>query len=207
MVPSDFRLDTVSVRLVERLEGARRSYLDRPEQAPQAFGRIAEEFVAGAAAEAAEYADGAEFPTVLRREILETFLPRYTRLALEHNALERGRFGAWRGGDPLARVVGGGAAAVAAILASRFLPAPLAAIAWAFALSVALLPELRAIWFRRRYQRDLQALVDDMGRIQDNLEHYQPRAQVGASPDGDAERAEQRAALRAARAAASRAKE
>ena len=62
MVPSDFRLDTVSVHLVERLEGARRSYVDRPEEATPAFRRIAEELVADAASEVQEYSDLPEYP-------------------------------------------------------------------------------------------------------------------------------------------------
>lgn len=174
MIPSDFRLDTVSVHLVERLEGARRSYMDRPEEAPPAFLRIAEELVADAASEVQEYADSREYPVVLRREILETFLPRYTRLALEHNALEKRRFGAWRQGDPIARLVTTGAAVFTAALFSRVMPSVFAAVAWMFVLLVALMPELRSLWYKRLYQRDLQAVVDDMARIHDHLDVYTP---------------------------------
>jgi hypothetical protein len=174
MIPSDFRLDTVSVHLVERLEGARRSYMDRPEEAPPAFLRIAEELVADAASEVREYTDDGEYPAVLRREVLETFLPRYTRLALEHNKLERVRFHAWRAGDPIARLVSTGAAVLAAALFSRFFPSVFAAVAWIFVLLVALMPELRAFWYKRLYQRDLQAVVDDMARIHDHLDVYTP---------------------------------
>ncbi len=174
MIPSDFRLDTVSVHLVERLEGARRSYVDRPDQAPPAFLRIAEELVADAAAEVGEYSDEGDYPVVLRREILETFLPRYTRLALEHNALEKRRFGAWRAGDPVARLVTTGAAILAAAIFSRFFPSVFAAVAWLFVVMVALMPELRATWYRRVYRRDLQAVVDDMARIHDHLTVYTP---------------------------------
>lgn len=174
MIPSDFRLDTVSVHLVERLEGARRSYVDRPGEAPPAFLRIAEELVADASAEVVEYSDSADYPAVLRREIIETFLPRYTRLALEHNALEKRRFGAWRAGDPVARLITTGAAVVGAAIFSRFFPSVFAAVAWISVLLVALMPELRAAWYKRLYQRDLQAVVDDMARIHDHLDVYTP---------------------------------
>jgi len=174
MIPSDFRLDTVSVHLLERLEGARRSYMDRPEEAPPAFLRVAEEIVADASSEVVEYADDAEYPVVLRREILETFLPRYTRLALEHNALEKTRFGAWRSGDPIARLITTIAAVMGAALFSRFFPSVLAAVAWIAVLLVALMPELRSAWYKRLYQRDLQAVVDDMARIHDHLDVYTP---------------------------------
>jgi hypothetical protein len=174
MIPSDFRLDTVSVHLIERLEGARRSYLDRPEEAPPAFLRIAEELVADAASEAQEYTDDADYPAVLRHEVLETFLPRYTRLALEHNALEKRRFGAWRDGDPIARLITTTAAVIGAAVFSRFFPSVLAAVAWIAVLLVALLPELRSLWYKRLYQRDLQAVVDDMARIHDHLDVYTP---------------------------------
>ncbi len=174
MVPSDFRLDTVCVHLVERLEGSRRSYLDRPEQALPAFRRIAEELVASAASEAAEYVDDPDHPQLLQREVLETFLPRYTRLALEFNELEKRRFGAWRQGDPIARVITTGLAIFGAAVLSRFFPSVLAAVAWLFVVLVATMPELRAAWFKRLYQRDLQAVVDDMARIQDHLDVYSP---------------------------------
>jgi hypothetical protein len=206
MIPSDFRLDSVCVHLVERLEGARRSYFDRPDEAPEAFRRIAEELVVSAAAEAGEYVESATYPALLRREVLETFLPRYTSLALEHNALERTRFGAWRNGDPLARIATTGVAVLAAALFSRFVPSVIDVVPWLGVLVVALLPELRAAWYRLRYQRDLQTVVDDMARIHENLEIYQPRAQAEAERPqqggGDAaSRVEQQAALRAARAA------
>jgi hypothetical protein len=181
MIPSDFRLDTVSVHLVERLEGARRSYMDRPDEAPPAFLRIAEELVTDAASEVQEYTDDAEYPTVLRREILETFLPRYTRLALEHNELEKTRFGAWRSGDPIARLITTGAAVLGAALFSRFFPSVFAAVAWIAVLLVALMPELRAAWYRRLYQRDLQAVVDDMARIHDHLDVYNPSERPAAT--------------------------
>jgi hypothetical protein len=188
MIPSDFRLDTVSVHLVERLEGARRSYMDRPDEAPPAFLRIAEELVADAASEVSEYTDDAEYPAVLRREILETFLPRYTRLALEHNALEKERFGAWRRGDPIARMITTGAAVFAAALFSRFFPSVFAAVAWVAVLLVGLMPELRTAWYRRLYQRDLQAVVDDMARIHDHLDVYTPSArQAGSEPASSAQ--------------------
>ncbi len=189
MVPSDFRLDTVSVHLVERLEGARRSYVDRPEEATPAFRRIAEELVADAASEVQEYSDLPEYPVVLRREVLETFLPRYTRLALEHNALEKRRFGAWRQGDPIARLISTGAAVFAAAIFSRFMPSVFAAVAWLFVFLVALMPELRATWYRRLYKRDLQAVVDDMARIHDHLDVYTPsaRAADSASASGQAD--------------------
>ena len=182
MIPSDFRLDTVSVHLIERLEGARRSYMDRPDEAPPAFLRIAEELVADAASEAREYTDDTEYPVVLRREVLETFLPRYTRLALEHNALEKSRFGAWRSGDPIARLITTTAAVVGAAVFSRFFPSVLAAVAWLAVLLVALMPELRSFWYKRLYQRDLQAVVDDMARIHDHLDVYTPSERQADPP-------------------------
>ncbi len=194
MIPSDFRLDTVSVHLVERLEGARRSYTDRPDEAAPAFRRIAEELVADASAEVMEYTDNAEYPDVLRREILETFLPRYTRLALEHNALEKTRFGAWRSGDPIARLITTTAAVVGAALFSRFFPSVFAAVAWIAVLLVALMPELRTFWYKRLYRRDLQAVGDDMARIHDHLDVYTPterQAAPAAQPERQARPAAQ----------------
>ena len=40
----------------------------------------------------------------LETEVLKTAMPQYMVAAREMNALERAKFGVWRGGDPLARI-------------------------------------------------------------------------------------------------------
>lgn len=174
MIPSDFRLDSVAVHLVERLEGVRRSYLGDPDGAQNAFTRIAKELVGDAAGEASEYVDDPRYPRLLEREILETFLPRYTRLALEHNTVERSGYGAWRGGDPLARIGATVIALVVVTFVTRLVPSPLVAPLWGVALAMPVMPEIRAAWYRLRYRRQLQAAVDDLARIQGQVGVYEP---------------------------------
>ncbi len=174
MIPLAFRLDTVSVHLVERLEGARRSYVDRPEDAIPAFAEMARNLVEDAARECLEYVDDPQYPDLMRREIIETFLPRYTRLALEHNELEKAGYGAWRGGDPLARLLALVGGVFVAGMISRFFLSPVVALLWPLAFSLPFTPEIRAFWYRFRYRRELQAIVDDMGRIHAQLDVYHP---------------------------------
>ncbi len=170
MTPPSYRLDVVCGSLLERLEGTRRTWLGDPEAARAGFRRIAEEVVDGVVAERAALMGEDGWGEVLRREVLETFLPRYTRLAVDHNALEEAGYRAWRGGDPVARVVAGLLALLAAALVARFVHHPLALVAFAGVLVAPFTPEIRQSWFRRRYRRLLQEVIDDMARIQDELE-------------------------------------
>lgn len=174
MTVSSYRLDTVAVHLIERLEGARRSYQDRPAEAKVAFAGIADEELARIIAEHDDLMDDSGYGDRLRREVHETFLPRYVRLAADHNALEAAGYHAWRRGDPIAR----GATTLAALLVAlgvvRTVHHPVALVVFAVVLLVPFLPEIRRGHHRRQYRRLLQEVVADLGRIQDRLDAYSP---------------------------------
>ena len=171
MTASPYRLDTLAASLIERLEAARRTWLDKPDEAEQGFRRIAEETVDKVIAERTELF-GTSNEETLRREILETFLPRYTRLAVDHNALEDSGYRAWRRGDPVARIVATGAALLGALVLERILHHPATLMALIGALGVPFIPEFRAWHFRRKYRSMLQEIVDDMASIQVEIERY-----------------------------------
>jgi len=172
MTASSYRLDTVSANLIEHLEGARRTWLGQPDAAREGFRRIAEETVGKVLAEYQELFGDSDWGHTLRREILDTFLPRYERLALDHNDLEDQGYHSWRGGDPIARIVATLATLAVALAAERVLHHPVTLLGFLFVVLVPFAPELRGVYYRRRYRKLLQEVVNDMGRIQDELERY-----------------------------------
>jgi len=172
MTAPSYRLDTLALNLIERLEGARRTWATEPDAARSELTRIAREQLVRMLAEHDELMDTPGWSDTARRELLETFLPRYLRLAVDHNALEERGYNAWRRGDPVARVVGGVAAISAAMVLARLIHHPMALVPFAFALCVPFLPDIRRLHFRRRYRIALQEVVDDMARIQGELDRF-----------------------------------
>lgn len=190
MVPSDYRLDHVTARLIERLEGARPSFPDDPEQARQAFGRVAKEHVEAALAEYREVAleePGAQ-ATLLRHEVLETFLPRYHRVAMEMTRAEESGFGFGPLAEPLGRLgLLAGAMVILWFVLLRLVHLP---VVWPLVLldlSLVFWPDIAAWLSRRRYLRKLHRIVEDMGRIQDQAIAYLPPSRLSLA-DADARR-------------------
>ena len=169
MVPHDYRLDAVAARLIERLEGARPTHTD-PAAAEAAFRAVAENHVAAAIAEYRAVApeDPEAHAAFLRREIGQTMLPRYVRLATRMTRAEQGGYGF----GPLAGPIGTPALAVAAFAVFFFVLRRLLGWweTWPLLALDATLPfwPLASAWLHvRRHRADLEGLVDDMARIQD----------------------------------------
>lgn len=169
MVPTDYRLDSVVERLIQRLEGARPTHTD-PATARAAFEATAATHVEAAIAEwrAVAPEDPEAHAAFLRREVLQTALPRYHRLATRMTAAEQRGYGL----GPLAGPLGTPAllfvaVAVFALILRRFLGFwevwPLVVLD----LSLPAWPLLAAWLHVRRYRAELGALVEDMERIQD----------------------------------------
>ena len=174
MVAKSYRLDTVAAHLVERLEGARRSYLGRPEALQEAAGGIVTEALGEVLSEMAEVMDDPVQAKRLQQEMHETFLPRWLQLATLQNELEASRFDTWRKGDVVFRLVAFLVPLFVAMIATRVLHSPVVALAFIVPMLVPFLPELRAWQATTRYQRALQAIVDDLERIQAQVDTYQP---------------------------------
>lgn len=175
MTVASYRIDQVCADLIERLEGARPTFENDRAGAEAAFERIAREHVAAVLAEHDDLMGTPGWGVLLRREILETFLPRYTRLALDHNQLEAAGYHAWRKGDPVARVLMTFVALGGASLVYRFTHHPLSLGLFVIAMMVPFIPEIRRGWYRKRYRDLLQEVIDDMSRIQDSLEKAPPQ--------------------------------
>lgn len=177
MVPSDYRLEEVCARLVQRLEASRASFAD-PEEARAAFHRLATQQVEAALAEYREVARDDRYverqATLLRQEVLTTFLPRYTDLAVRRTAAERdpARLEAWRA--PARRLLLVAGALFGWFFGIRFVGRPLAWLPLLLITSAPLWPDWADFVARRQHRAALQAVVDDMQRIQDQATSYLP---------------------------------
>jgi hypothetical protein len=176
MIPSDYRLDHVVARLIERLEGQRPTYVDRQDQAGEAFVRATESQLSAVIGEFDEIglADDPEAQKkFLREQVMETFLPRYATLARRANADKASGYGLGRLADPIGRlglVVGTLLFSWLVLLKLIFLP-----IVWPLLLvtvSVPFWPDIVAMVYRRRHVAQLEEIVADMTRIQEQQDAY-----------------------------------
>lgn len=179
MIPRDYRLQNVCARLVERLEGTRRSYVDRPEEASAEFLRLAKEHGQAAVAEWGaldlnDEVDVEHHAIFLAHELEHTFLPRYERLAVAHTGAEEGGYGFGMLARPSGRVAMVLVALFLVLLFGRLalFAFPLWAVVIA-ALSLPLWPDVAAMLEDRRYEQDLGELLGDMARVQAQSSAYQ----------------------------------
>lgn len=177
MLPTDYRLDHVVARLVERLEGQRRTFLDRPPDASlAAFDRTARAHVAAAIAEmrTTGWTDEPEAHAVfLEREIVDTFLPRYHAAATAMNAVERRGFGLGALAEPLGRLgLVAGSLVFAWFVLLKLVALPIVWPLFLLTAAAPFAPDLAAALHRRRYRAELEGIVADMTRIQDNERAY-----------------------------------
>lgn len=182
MAPSSYRLDTLAALLVARLEATRRAHLEDPAAATEAIARKTRELVAAQAAECrATMGDEAQARRI-EREGVETFLPRYTRVALRQNAVEAKGFGVIFPDHLLGRVGSTVLLFLVALFAMRAWPNPFELLWFLLPVSAPFLPELRAWSARRRYQAELQELTDDLARLEEAEDRLAPV--LGAVPSG-----------------------
>ncbi len=169
MVPTDYRLEQVCARLIERLEGIRRAHAGDERRAVVAFQRLAREHVEAAIREyqGVALADRPQVQArLLRREVLNTFVPRYTRLAIAMNRAEDDNFGFGGWGEPRGRVILGLVAVMIALACARVIRVP---ALWLGLFAVVALPfasDLAGWMHQRRYRRRLEVLLDDLQQVQ-----------------------------------------
>jgi len=133
--------------------------------------------------------------------ILEVVFPRYAAEAKQFTEAERRNFGAWRGGDLVARLTYalGGFALGTFLVKVPWIPIPQTWDALIFAMAVAapFLPDAQAWFHHRRYARRIKAILHDVEEVEQQMTLYpalapvDPAAAVSASeeqPPGEAER-------------------
>ncbi|MBA2319542.1 MAG: hypothetical protein H0V89_00170 [Deltaproteobacteria bacterium] len=197
MIPTDYQLDAVAARLVERLEGSRRSWSD--DVLEREVRRVAEEHVTSVIADFRDVLPGAEaHAAFLRREVASTVVPRYVELARRFNASERTNYGFRRLGEPIGRLAVGVAGLVFLwLVVLRFLWNPEVWPLIPLVLSLPVWPDIAGILFRRRATGELQVLVDDLAKVQAQASAYAPAADGSLDSPEESERA--RRALAASR--------
>ena len=178
MIISEYKLDFVVARLIERLESTRRTY-SAPMQAEMesSFQRISAEHLNAVIGEFREMAMAdhpdahAEF---LRREVMNTFLPRYLPMAMAANNIEKKGFGLGPLATPIGRIVIGFLAILLCILLPKLKLLWLFYPALPFLLSAPFLPDILRLISSRKYQKGLQNIVQDMATIQERFGDYVP---------------------------------
>jgi len=197
MIPSDYQLDAVAARLVERLEGSRRSWSD--DVLEREVRRVAEEHLASVIADFHDVLPAADaHAAFLVREIDATVVPRYVELARKYNASERSNYGFRQLGEPIGRLAVGAAGLIFLwLVVLRFLWNPEVWPLIPLVLSMPVWPDIAGLLFRRRATAELQVLVDDLGKVQAQASAYAPAAVGSVDTADEVERA--RKALAASR--------
>jgi len=186
MIPTEYRLEQVVARLIERLDGARRSY-DNPDLMRAEFERIADEHVRGALGEFREVGmvdEPQHHEEFLANEVSETFLPRYLKLAEEMNFAERRGFGMGALAKPLGRI----GLVVATLmlvwfLELRFIRLPVIWPVMFVTLSLPFWPDIAGWLHRRRYLASLQSVLADMSWIQEQAGAYVRPERLGVADE------------------------
>jgi hypothetical protein len=191
MAPPSYRLDTLAANLVARLEASRRSWVGDATAAREGIERIVREAAHALARECRETMGDEAQAMRLEREAIQTFLPRYSRLAVEQNAAERLGYGILPSGVGVRAMAVTGSFILATVV-ERVFHHPELAVLYGLPLFALVFPEIRTAWMRRGYQAQLQELVDDMGKVQDAVEALEP----AVNPE---DRADERRAREAAR--------
>jgi len=165
-IPSH-RLDALGAGLIARLEGARPAWGPDATAAAAAVDVALADVVDPVLHERRRLLGEGAAADWSRAELGRSFTPRYLALAVQQNHAEA-QVRRLRG--PLGRVGGALGALFFGVVLSRLVRGPAALGVWPVVAIGVFLPDLHAWWMRRRYRAALQAVVDDLGRIQDALE-------------------------------------
>ena len=124
----------------------------------------------------------------VEQTVMEVVYPRYLAEAKRFSDLERRDFGAWRGGDLVARLTYmlAGFALGTFLVKVPWIPIPTTWDALIFAMAVAapFLPDAQAWFHRRRYARRVKAILVDVKEVEAQLSLY-PALAPGMSPVGE----------------------
>ncbi len=178
MAPSSFRLDTLAANLIERLEPVRRAHLDAPELARASIEKTTREIADNVARECRGVMGDEAQARRIETEAVETFLPRYARLAVEQNKVER-REAITPQNLILQRLL----PLLFGMFASRVMmeiaPGPWDLAFYTLPMLGLFWPEWLGAFARRRYRNELQELADDLGQLQDADEKLSPTQHAG----------------------------
>jgi hypothetical protein len=180
--PERFRLPQVTEHVLALLERRRPGFGEWGPEVEKQFEAEARQALGDVGRQFSEVAVDPGYWERLERSVFRVALPRYFQLAREHHALQRRKYGLWRGGDLVSRA----AYTVAGILLAVVIavtPIP----NWMEPLPIALilfgpfLPDMQEWYVERRYRGTLATLVQEMEGEQQQLEAYRP-LEEGTAP-------------------------
>ncbi|WNG29774.1 hypothetical protein F0U62_41520 [Cystobacter fuscus] len=193
MYPDEFRLPRVSEHVLAWLERRRPGFGEWDESVEASLRAEARLALDDVERRFAELAVDAAYVARLEHSLFSVALPRYLRLACEHHALQRRKYGLWREGDLVSRAVYTLVGIVlAVVIALTRVPNWLEPLPLALILVGPFLPDLQESFLERRYRRRLAALVADMVGEQHQFEAYQPLSEPPESLPGTGSRSDSR---------------
>jgi len=178
----EYDFGSVVFVVLEECEHRRRGFDD--DEAEAGLMRVARDKLKKIKQAFDEFGGSPAYWKVLETEVLETALPQYIAAAREMTSLERSKFGVWRGGDPAARFAFalGGLLLGSLLLKLPFVPVFEAMFAFALAGAGSIYPELKRYTHERRHFRELNRLVTEATRYQENAKlHYMTTSEIRES--------------------------
>ena len=184
MVPERYRLDAVGRYLLEQFELRRPGLRAWTPELEASLRAQAEAEIVQMQQRLKELEiDDPQYWQRVRRVLDEILLPRYAKAATEEIALANRDYGIWRGGDLLARATFAMAGFILGIIAVETPYIPIYEKWFPAVLLVAgpVFPDIALWWYRRRFRKKLDALVQDLGKASEILETYRPLSELTQS--------------------------
>jgi hypothetical protein len=184
MVPEKYRLAAIGRFLLESFERRRPGLRDWTPEIEASLRREADAQIHQMERQLSEMGiEDPEYWARARAALQDILVPRYAALVQDELALQKRDYGIWRGGDLVARGVFAVVAFLLGVLAVELPYIPIYAKWFPALLLIAgpLLPDAILWWYRQRYQRKLQALVEDLARASESLDAYRPFSELQRS--------------------------
>lgn len=181
MVPEKYRLAAVGRFLLEQFELRRPGVREWTPQIEASFRQQAEAELVQMERQLKEMEiDDPQYWQRVRRVVDDIVLPRYAKVVNDEIALAKRDYGIWRGGDLVARATFALAGFILGIICVEVPYIPIQA-KWFPALLLVLGPLFPdgVMWLhRRRWRKQLEALVGDLHRASETLETYRPLSEL-----------------------------
>jgi len=182
MYPARFQLQELTAHVLGLLERRREAFKSWDAETEAKLLETAREALNEAGKQFAELADDKPYWAKVERAVLEVAVPRYFKLAREQLTVEANKYGVWRGGDLLSRVIiGGGGALVGLVVARTMLPKWFELLPVMVLVFGPLFPDVQFWAGRRRWAKQLQRLVTEMGDEQLQQERYRPLEEIAGA--------------------------
>lgn len=181
MVPDRYRLDAVGRYLLDQFELRRPGVRAWTPELEASLRTQAEAEIVQMERQLKELEiDEPQYWQRVRRVLDEILLPRYAKAASEEIALANRDYGIWRGGDLLARATFALAGFILGIIAVETPYIPIYEKWFPAVLLVAgpVFPDVAMWWYRRRFRKKLDTLVQDLAKASQILETYRPLSEL-----------------------------